>query len=54
MTKACRFLDSLTMLRRLVHLGNAAAAPLFLASDSAVNITGQALDVEAGFGQMRE
>jgi NAD(P)-dependent dehydrogenase (short-subunit alcohol dehydrogenase family) len=54
MTKPCRFLDSLTMLRRLVHPEDAAAAVLFLTSDSAVNITGQALDVNAGLAQMRE
>lgn len=48
-----RFL-SLTMLKRLVYPEDVAAAVLFLASNAAVNITGQALDVAGGLAQMRD
>lgn len=45
---------SLTMLKRLVYPEDVAAAVLFLASNAAVNITGQALDVAGGLAQMRD
>ena len=38
----------LTMLKRMVRPEDVAAAALFLASDAAANITGQALDVSGG------
>ena len=42
----------LTMLKRMVRAEDVAAAALFLASDSAANITGQALDVSGGHASM--
>jgi len=44
----------LTMLKRLVKNEDVAALVLFLASDAAANITGQAIDVTGGMAQMRE
>jgi NAD(P)-dependent dehydrogenase (short-subunit alcohol dehydrogenase family) len=44
----------LTMLKRLVKNEDIAALVLFLASDAAANITGQAIDVTGGWAQMRE
>ncbi len=41
----------LTMLKRLVHPEDVAKAALFLASEDAANITGQALDVTGGLAQ---
>jgi NAD(P)-dependent dehydrogenase (short-subunit alcohol dehydrogenase family) len=45
---------SLTMLKRLVYPEDVAAAVLFLASNAAINITGQTLDVAGGSAQMRD
>ncbi len=42
----------LTMLKRMVQPEDVAAAALFLASDAAANITGQALDVSAGLASL--
>jgi NAD(P)-dependent dehydrogenase (short-subunit alcohol dehydrogenase family) len=42
---------SLTMLKRMVSADDVAAAALFLASDAARNITGQAIDVSGGLAQ---
>ncbi len=42
----------LTMLKRMVRAEDVAAAALFLASDSASNITGQALDVSGGLATL--
>lgn len=44
----------LTMLKRFVKNEDVAALVLFLASDAAANITGQAIDVTGGMAQMRE
>jgi len=40
-----------TMLKRMVRAEDVAAAALFLASDAARNITGQALDISGGIAQ---
>ena len=42
----------LTMLKRMVRQEDVAAAALFLASSSAANITGQALDVSGGLASL--
>ncbi len=42
----------LTMLKRMVRAEDVAAAVLFLASDAAANITGQALDVSGGMASL--
>ena len=42
----------LTMLKRMVRPEDVAAAVLFLASDAAANITGQALDVSGGIASL--
>lgn len=42
---------ALTMLKRMVPPEDVAAAALFLASDAAANITGQAIDVSGGIAQ---
>ena len=44
----------LTMLKRFIKNDDVAALVLFLASDAAANITGQAIDVTGGMAQMRE
>jgi len=44
----------LTMLKRFIKNEDVAALVLFLASDAAANITGQAIDVTGGTAQMRE
>jgi hypothetical protein len=46
--------EGLTMLKRFVKNEDVAALVLFLASDAAANITGQAIDVTGGMAQMRE
>jgi len=43
---------SLTMLKRLVRPEDVAATALFLASDAAASITGQALDVSGGIATL--
>jgi NAD(P)-dependent dehydrogenase (short-subunit alcohol dehydrogenase family) len=43
---------SLTMLKRMVRAEDVAATALFLASDAAMNITGQTIDVSGGIAQM--
>lgn len=45
-------LVGLTMLKRMVRAEDVAAAALFLASDAAANITGQALDVSGGMASL--
>ena len=45
-------LVGLTMLKRMVRAEDVAAAVLFLASDAAANITGQALDVSGGMASL--
>ena len=45
-------LVGLTMLKRMVRTEDVAAAALFLASDAAANITGQALDVSGGLASL--
>ena len=43
---------SLTMLKRMVRAEDVAATVLFLASDAAMNITGQTIDVSGGIAQL--
>ncbi|MGH9776197.1 MAG: SDR family NAD(P)-dependent oxidoreductase [Candidatus Acidiferrales bacterium] len=45
--------ESYTMMKRFIPAADVAAATLFLASDEARNITGQALDVTGGWAEMR-